>query len=1302
LTRRTVVGEGIVLTDRERRPRARVLTVAPDRFSAGWRLVPQPDFVVAPIAPSPDLVVDLVRASDLAAFTVEGYGVELLGGDRARVRAKRGETGRLVVRFAYQHAAERAIYEEASPVPSPDPTLDWPSPNKPPVPTPGKPIKPVDQQPPAGEPATHVPPIEARPARASRLVLELADGEEIAFTTEGFLDALSRLAMIVHPLATPRTDRVTVPADAPFLHLPGGLVATVTPNELVISRAPRGVAIPDSSTAEGMARLSRDGRRVRALLATRAGTSVAGLSVEGGRGPGTLAVDGAEHAVDGLLGSTSLIRPDIGSRIRRRGSLSRPPEAFETAIEAPYRLIVSPSASEGWTHALAPVGGFDAPQRIEIWHSRLGVRGERDGKLEVDERTSTQRIVRAVWARDREGPELFEKQTTVAFPDWQDLTWPRAIEKPFLSSMNGGDRHMLVRQSSESWPDDGGVIPPDPVDVAKLWLSSLGAWLDLHGDWDTDPYSAATMRSILLWDHVAPMGRDQYVRVVYPGFLFPFGHKTTLVKLTERKMMEAAPSVAGLFQRKFLVVGEPSRVFAKLDLPFTEVRMEPLVTPTLVPNPDESTYFIPMVDNQPFRWVLHCLDQEGRPVRLVTPLVWVPAGLPNADLKAVEDMYAANAISTVAANGQDVAYAEARAGGDTVVATEDLVFEGTADRTTRSTSTPRMRNASVQIPVVQQLSPIGAVPLAYQKTYLLHGFDAAANPGEVWAAIATKPALAFGPNASSGSDKAGGFLQPNLEVAGLSRLKGTVGDIDEVAKGNFRPEQFLGNALPRLFGLVELSDLLALANVDLDDAPEVITKQLDRIEGFLADLERAKRVVDDAVAEAQLLQQRAATKAAALQQQANDALAAAQQLRTRVVAAVDEVVTKLGSLTEPSEADVQNAMAAPLQHLRSAVADMETVAPKLPPLIREQLVALAGVLRQVADAADVIEDLVRFANQLATGAVQLSFRYEWKPKLAPWPDKPPNAILEVPERGLVIAVEGRASKDEMHVEVLAELKDFALTLLPGEPLVRFAFDHLSFHGGSSAKADVDVVLQKIEFLGILGFVETLRELIPFDGFSDPPFLDVTSEGLSAGFTLALPNVAIGVFTLSNVSLGADVQVPFLGKAVTVGFNFCTRERPFTLAVAFIGGGGWFLIRLSPDGLDVLELGLEAGAILSVDFGVASGSISAMLGVYMRLEGDSGSLSGYFRLRGEVDVLGLISASIELYLVLQYEFDSGKMVGSAKLTIKVEVFCFSTSVTITCERQFAGSKGDPNFRDVMVLKNGTSPAWSEYCLAFAGA
>lgn len=99
-----------------------------------------------------------------------------------------------------------------------------------------------------------------------------------------------------------------------------------------------------------------------------------------------------------------------------------------------------------------------------------------------------------------------------------------------------------------------------------------------------------------------------------------------------------------------------------------------------------------------------------------------------------------------------------------------------------------------------------------------------------------------------------------------------------------------------------------------------------------------------------------------------------------------------------------------------------------------------------------------------------------------------------PKNALVLSVDGRASgKGEMRVDVIAEIRDFALVLLPGEPLVRFDFDHLSFRAGSTGRPDVDVVLGDITFLGILGFVEVLKELIPFDGFSDPPYLDVTTD-----------------------------------------------------------------------------------------------------------------------------------------------------------------------------------------------------------------
>ena len=335
-------------------------------------------------------------------------------------------------------------------------------------------------------------------------------------------------------------------------------------------------------------------------------------------------------------------------------------------------------------------------------------------------------------------------------------------------------------------------------------------------------------------------------------------------------------------------------------------------------------------------------------------------------------------------------------------------------------------------------------------------------------------------------------------------------------------------------------------------------------------------------------------------------------------------------------------------------------------------------------------------NGLAGGG-EFRARLEWKPTLKPWKD-----VFNPPPDGLTLAVEVRASaKGEAGVDVFAELRDFNLQLMPGQPLIRANFKRIAFRGGSNRKPEVDVVFKGLEFIGFLSFIETLKQLIPLDGFSDPPFLDVSTEGITAGFTVNLPNVAIGVFSLTNLSLSADTRIPFLGKSVTVGFSFCTRERPFTLAVAFLGGGGFFGIRISPQGLEVLEMSLEFGAIVALDFGVASGSVSAMAGVYIRLEGDKGSLTGYFRVRGEVDVLGLISACIELYMSLTYETDTGKMIGRAEITVTVKVLFFSGSVSISAERKFAGSNGDPTAAQMLAVQpDGSSKPWDDYCLAFA--
>ena len=151
----------------------------------------------------------------------------------------------------------------------------------------------------------------------------------------------------------------------------------------------------------------------------------------------------------------------------------------------------------------------------------------------------------------------------------------------------------------------------------------------------------------------------------------------------------------------------------------------------------------------------------------------------------------------------------------------------------------------------------------------------------------------------------------------------------------------------------------------------------------------------------------------------------------------------------------------------------------------------------------------------------------------------------------------------------------------------------------------------------------MRKLIPPGLFGDGPSLDITTEHIKAGFAIGLPPAAIGIFSLTNVSLAAFLELPFTDGKPLFDFGFATREHPFNLTVTLLGGGGFFHLQLDTDGMRQLEAALEFGAAASIDLGVASGSVQYMAGIYSpckaQAEGkdvDAATLSGYLRLGGE--------------------------------------------------------------------------------------
>ncbi len=1190
--------------------------------------------------------VRLVRPADLLDARLGAPGCTLdTDDDGGPVLVAHGDESSLVLHLPPQHLGERAWQEGTTP----------------------------------GDVSAH------RAAAPTRLVFALPDAARIRLTLADVLAALPALPLRVAAAAT------AVPEDGGqqawagpllgpdrrrVLEQNGSVPLTDLVRGAVWPTAPAPTALP--GTAAGVLAHAAAARLVRGHTRQDAPGTPA-LALRAGRG-----------------GPAALARPEP-ARDPGPGHLPVGPGApadAETAIEAPYRLTVSPSVHGAFRHDAEPVTAARDAGRVELWRTHLTVRTvDPDGTFTGhDDGDDVQRIVRAVWSRDLD-------------PLDAGATADPAPLHP--QSLVPAHRRSIVRQTS----DQRLPAPPRPLRVRSLALSSLGAWIDWAGTWESTevtPGSTALAPPVDSYRHQAVMGRDSYVRVTEPGFLFPFGHRAVWVTVSERKVLNRDQGVAYLWRRNFIIVGQPTRSYDGHDTPLGQVTLEPLVTPDLDPVPNLTVPFVPTQGTVPFPFSLVSLDQAGDRVTFSAPLLFVSDGAVVEFGESIDDEVRAKYadVDSIPGRGQRVTVARSATPGDTAVEATRLRFTGAVDRAQR-TSRPWLVGVAATVPSMRHLAPQSpAVELVYAPPYLAAdaaGFGAG-NPGQVFLALAgTPPVMDF----SSGSERSGGFLTPNLAVRALSRSLGAVGENGSgpdsgLAAGEFRPARFLDGVLPKLFGLFSLVELLEAAGVPLDKAPAFVTEALDAVSALVSEADRLRaaatqvspRLVEEA---ARAAHEGARAGVEATRVQLEEAL-------TPLLGTLDVLVDRLGEL--PGSADPDGAVAA----VRAALGEVATAldlllarlgAPQRPAAVRASLQRPALALARLARAEETVTAVADVVRGLLSPTTAVTARLEWRPLIHGWPAGAP--VFDARDRqGLRLAVEVRTSATTPpRVDVAAEVVDFALRLLPDEPLMAIAFQRIGFRATSGSKPEVDVVFGGIEFLGALAFIDTLRRMIPFDGFADPPFVDVTPEGVTAGFDLALPNVSVGVFSLENIALGADARMPFLGDAVTVGFAFCSKDAPFRLTVMMVGGGGWVGLRASPKGMVLLEMGLEAAASLSVDLGVASGSVSVAAGVYLRLEGDKGSLTAYFRIRGEVDVLGLISASITLELSLEYHFDTGKLVGRASLVVEVEVLFFSASVEITVERQLAGSKGDPVLADVLPPgPDGTNPDWSAYCAAFA--
>lgn len=847
------------------------------------------------------------------------------------------------------------------------------------------------------------------------------------------------------------------------------------------------------------------------------------------------------------------------------------PDVTDTSIEAPYRMMLSPHAGEGWAHSIPEVTDQG---RTELWHTRLGVRNS-DGT--VDEDDSPLKTLRAVWSPDYD-PETPPSYTVIS---------------PFRTSLLKRDRWEIVGLCS-NFQVSG--YEPLPVHANKFMMSSLGAWIDTKGIWNPKKLPGHNTAE---WKHTATMGRDHYVKVVVIGYLYPFGHLAVRTTITQRQFEKVGNRI-GAYNRQvtFITVLKPVVEYPvpgadnmSTQFPFKRVQCTTTVTPNLgkpetsAVNGTNGEAYWPMYADQPFKFHFVGEDWDGRHAEFEAPVIFTMFSTAfnidslNNVLREYRDKKN-DERRKIDFRGQKIAYTESSAPGDTSYETFKAELAGNVENFTAIASMldqmkendtppfyPTLFSADVTLPQLRDLvgnnSP---VTISYHDAYRMNGFSTGQNKGEVWASIKDPIDLTFGGTA----DKSCGVASPNMSIGGISRGLGPIGgSADAMAAGSFDPTTFFGDA--RVLGTISLKDILT----SLPDFGNV------------------------------------------------------KQVGARIPKLATVPIYKSG---ESMPSAIETTM------------NWET--------------------------SEIHDDKVTETFLASSNNRQCSL-----------------AISAVKRT----ALDGGAST----TSITGELRDFTIQLVPKiMHLADVQFNYIRFASENGKKPDVKVDIDKVVFKDCLEFLNPLEEFLGGSGFSDPPFLDVTSDGITAGFTLPIPSVGVGVFSLQNINLEAALKVPFVGDPVSMRFAFCELHNPFMLSVSVFGGGGYFALEVDPKGVKKVEGSLEFGGCFSINLGVASGGVYVMAGVAYAFTELETKLGGYLRCGGALEVLGLITVSLEFMMSLDYYSKPSRLLGTATLTVEVEVLFFSKSVDLTVEREFGGG-GDPVFKDMMTEGN-----WNDYCDAFA--
>ncbi len=896
-----------------------------------------------------------------------------------------------------------------------------------------------------------------------------------------------------------------------------------------------------------------------------------------------------------------------------------------------------------------------------------------------------------------------------------------------------------------------GSPPQAPPTAPFMDLSPLGGTMSASGSWPD-----------FSWEHHIVLGRDMAVRTESRGVLYPFGHRAILIKTSNRQLLPpgTGPADAGLLEESWLIVPDPVRgrstdqATARV-LPFDEVEILERVMPLGVPG--ERT----VVTEQRIPKRLDELRAELAAFETEQEIVEASiAPLADATRQAVLDNGEAEKAQfqgQLAGLGEQIsAQQDRKQASDDWDANHPPTTEIVELQIIGPDGEPQTVQETVTVPGAANPDPWGQ-----RDQDFLNGLVAQAAPLEnaiaqidvntqnALNALTTEEGqLGFGGDLGAAITRA---RELRVAVPARSAL------VDQIVAEAAQPHPVAvwplapgGTTLQvpiRCDGVRMSMPVMFLHDEDLDDTDEwpafaplsdpTVRSRIDAewsneqgrhvpVPGIPVDLVRADSRGEAPAPNDVLPVQRLTFGAAhdgvgfrAVLEEARVVLAAAQELVPGVTGAVDVAYREAFRLSGEAEHAALN-LVKQLEVDFSDVADKAggLVAPNFAADVLSRLhgpvpaAALVGMFTQPPDISTIFGATKLLGIPLGKLLAPLA---EAVPKPLTIVADPNGGAkmswtdLTLKDHGPLRTTRGRTKlaltveRTPARTTTTCSLDEFALVLPPGSvELVRLDFASLKFTQDLGAPPNLEVKGLEVKIGGDLGLLEALQEAVDLGDVA--PRVHTSANGMSVDYTLAVPEVTAGMFLMTNIAVRAAVDVPFDGRPIVTTLAFASRDKPFHLGVSVFGGGGYLLFEIDDGGIRTLEASLDFGAAVAINIGIAKAEVHALGGVRFKLEADgSVRVSGFLRIGGSVDVLGLVSVTVELRVELTY--DAPRLTGRATAVIEIDVTFWSGSIELDSgEYTFIGGREPqaiPPASSISVPPP-TLPDWQKYRDAFEPA